>query len=203
MRLGVGQGSRRWRAQVLARRRRHSAQVLKRKPPLRRCATWSAGRTSPDVRAGLRTPSPPNSGELPTPTACTTSSTALGAGCSFARAKSTLEPAAGVGDCRRAGVQAVRGPVRDAITVFDENAALLLPTDALWSGRWPSREWADGCPANLRPMAAEQRAGWALSAMRPLEKLVAAYKAITAHVWRDRRALGFPGRNSMRGWRRT
>jgi len=31
------------------------------------------------------------------------------------------------------GVQPVRGPARDALTVFDENAALLQAPDALWN----------------------------------------------------------------------
>jgi len=77
------------------------------------------------------------------------------------------------------GVQAVRGAVRDAITVFDENAALLQAPEALWAALrahdWP-RLFLE-----LRPLWAQARLtlfGHAL-----LEKLVQPRKAITAHVY--------------------
>ena len=78
------------------------------------------------------------------------------------------------------GVQAVRGPVRDAITVFDENAALLQAPDALWDPLC-ARQW-QGLFVELRPLWAQARLtlfGHAL-----LEKLVQPRKAITAHVLR-------------------
>ncbi len=77
------------------------------------------------------------------------------------------------------GVQAVRGAVRDAITVFDENAALLQAPPALWEALrahdWPRLFIA------LRPLWAQARLtlfGHAL-----LEKLVQPRKPITAHVY--------------------
>lgn len=79
-----------------------------------------------------------------------------------------------------AGVQPVRGPVRDAITVFDENAALLQAPEALWAAL-AARDWQRLFVA-LRPLWAQARLtlfGHAL-----LEKLVQPRKAITAHVWR-------------------
>lgn len=77
------------------------------------------------------------------------------------------------------GVRATRGPVRDAVTVFDENAALLQAPDALWEALrghdWP-RLFLD-----LRALWAQARLtlfGHAL-----MEKLVQPRKAITAHVY--------------------
>jgi len=78
------------------------------------------------------------------------------------------------------GIQAVRGPVRDAITVFDENAALLQAPDALWDAL-RARAW-QRLFVELRPLWAQARLtlfGHAL-----LEKLVQPRKAITAHVYR-------------------
>lgn len=78
------------------------------------------------------------------------------------------------------GVQPVRGPVRDAITVFDENAALLQAPDALWEAL-TARDWP-GLFVELRPLWAQARLvlfGHAL-----LEKLVQPRKGITAHVYR-------------------
>jgi hypothetical protein len=84
------------------------------------------------------------------------------------------------------GVQAVRGPVRDAITVFDENAALLQAPDALWDALC-ARQW-QGLFLELRPLWAQARLllfGHAL-----LEKLVQPRKAITAHVLRVPQDVG-------------
>lgn len=78
------------------------------------------------------------------------------------------------------GVQATRGPVRDAITVFDENAALLQAPDALWhalAGRDWARLFGELCP--LWGQARLVLFGHAL-----LEKLVQPRKGITAHVYR-------------------
>ncbi len=80
----------------------------------------------------------------------------------------------------RVGVGAVRGPVRDAITVFDENGALLHAPTALWDALL-ARDWRV-LFIDLRPMWAQARLwvfGHAL-----LEKLVYPRKTITAHVWR-------------------
>ncbi|WP_179404847.1 DUF3025 domain-containing protein [Burkholderia guangdongensis] len=79
------------------------------------------------------------------------------------------------------GVGPVRGTLRDALTLFDENAALFVTSapalaDALRDFDWPAlfvaaRDgWGVRCEARL--------VGHAL-----LEKLVAPYKACTAHAW--------------------
>jgi len=81
----------------------------------------------------------------------------------------------------KAGVGQVRGPVRDAITLFDENAVLLQAPDALW-GALLAREWTR-LFVDLRPLWAQARLvlfGHAL-----LEKLVVPYKSITGHVVRE------------------
>ena len=77
------------------------------------------------------------------------------------------------------GVQAVRGPLRDAVTVFDENGALLQAPDALW-GALRARNW-QRLFIDLRPLWAEARLvlfGHAL-----LEKLVFPRKPMVAHVF--------------------
>jgi hypothetical protein len=79
----------------------------------------------------------------------------------------------------RDGVGPRRGPVRDAITVFDENGALLQAPPALWEALL-AREWRR-LFVELRPLWAQARLhifGHAL-----LEKLVAPRKDLTAHVW--------------------
>jgi hypothetical protein len=78
------------------------------------------------------------------------------------------------------GALHVRGPVRDAITVFDENGALLHAPPLLWDALL-ARDWR--CLfVELRPLWAQARIvvfGHAL-----LEKLATPRKALTAHVWR-------------------
>ncbi len=78
------------------------------------------------------------------------------------------------------GIQPVRGPARDALTLFDENAALLQAPDALWSAL-AAKDW-HALFVTHRPLWAESQLivfGHALT-----EKLVAPRKAITAHVFR-------------------
>lgn len=78
------------------------------------------------------------------------------------------------------GVRSVRGAVRDAVTVLDENAALLQAPDPLWHAL-QARDWST-LFITLRPLWAQARLvlfGHAL-----LEKLVHPRKAITAHVLR-------------------
>ena len=78
------------------------------------------------------------------------------------------------------GVGAVRGPVRDAVTVFDENACLLQVDDVIWDAL-ERRDWqaAFVTHRDLWDTAQMQIFGHAA-----LEKLVAPYKAITVHMWR-------------------
>ncbi len=80
----------------------------------------------------------------------------------------------------RAGVGRVRGPVRDAATVFDENALLIQASDPLWAALTEHR-WLDAF-VGLRPEWA-QTALWTFG-HAALEKLVQPYKSITVHLWR-------------------
>ena len=80
----------------------------------------------------------------------------------------------------RDGVGARRGPVRDAITVFDENGALVHAPDALWQAL-AQRRWAD-LFGPLRPLW--RRASFMLFGHAALEKLLTPYKSITVHVLR-------------------
>jgi hypothetical protein len=78
------------------------------------------------------------------------------------------------------GAAGARGPLRDAITVFDENGALLDAPAALWDALL-GRHWKLAF-VELRPLWAQTRLwifGHAL-----LEKLEQPRKDITAHVWR-------------------
>ncbi len=80
----------------------------------------------------------------------------------------------------RAGVGQVRGPVRDAATVFDENALLIQPSDQLWQAL-TERRWHEALVG--------MRSEWALTRVwlfghAALEKAVQPYKSITVHMWR-------------------
>jgi hypothetical protein len=83
------------------------------------------------------------------------------------------------------GVKALRGPVRDALTVFDENAAFWQAPQPLWDAL-EVRDWKR-LFVTLRPLWRDTRLvlfGHAL-----LEKLVYPRKAITAHVYHARAAI--------------
>jgi Protein of unknown function (DUF3025) len=83
------------------------------------------------------------------------------------------------GEIAKAGVGAARGPVRDAITVFDENGLLLDAPAELWQAL-RARDW-QRLFVELRPLWAQVRIlifGHAL-----LEKLAQPRKSMTAHVW--------------------
>jgi len=84
-----------------------------------------------------------------------------------------------------AGVTAVRGPVRDALTVFDENAAFLLAPPPLWDAL-EARDW-QRLFVGLRPLWKE--AQLVLFGHALLEKLVCARKAVTAHIYRAQPAI--------------
>jgi Protein of unknown function (DUF3025) len=76
------------------------------------------------------------------------------------------------------GVHATRGPLRDALTLFDENVLLLQAPEPIWQAL-RARDW-QRLFLGLRPMWDQATAvsfGHALT-----EKLVAPYKSITAHV---------------------
>ena len=78
-----------------------------------------------------------------------------------------------------AGVRQLRGPVRDALTVFDENAALLLAPPPLWDALL-AQDWHK-LFIELRPLW--QQAQLVLFGHALLEKLLHPRKAITAHVY--------------------
>lgn len=85
-----------------------------------------------------------------------------------------------VAQIAQTGIQPVRGPARDALTVFDENAAFLQAPDALWDAL---------AAKNWRRLFVDLRHLWreahlVLFGHALLEKLVAPRKAITAHVYR-------------------
>ena len=85
----------------------------------------------------------------------------------------------------RDGIGAQRGPVRDAITVFDENGALLQAPEPLWRAL-EARAWRE-LFVDLRPLWRHARLrifGHAL-----LEQLAFPRKGLTAHVWRADAAM--------------
>lgn len=85
------------------------------------------------------------------------------------------------GAIARDGVLPVRGGLRDAATLFDENAVIFLTEDARLAQALHGFAW--------RPLFVAARAAWGHTcAVIPfghalLEKLVQPYKAITAHAW--------------------
>jgi hypothetical protein len=78
------------------------------------------------------------------------------------------------------GVGATRGPLRDALTLFDENVLLLQSSDALWQAL-QDRDWIK-LFVQLRDEW--QSAHVVIFGHALLEKLVTPYKSITAHVYR-------------------
>jgi len=80
----------------------------------------------------------------------------------------------------RSGVGATRGALRDALTLFDENAAL-------W---WAEQPLADALAArDWKTLFVQRRNDWRGARMilfghALIEKLVSPRKPITAHVWR-------------------
>ncbi len=78
------------------------------------------------------------------------------------------------------GVSATRGPLRDALTLFDENVLLLQASDDLWHAL-QVRDWPK-LFGELRD--AWQSAHAVVFGHALLEKLVTPYKSITAHVFR-------------------
>ena len=83
-------------------------------------------------------------------------------------------------DIARQGVGQQRGALRDALTVFDENALLLQAPDGLWQAL-SVRDW--------QSLFVRERQQWAqvridVFGHALLEKLVQPYVAITGHAWR-------------------
>ena len=78
------------------------------------------------------------------------------------------------------GIRATRGPVRDALTLFDENVVLMHAPDEVWAAL-QARDW-------LR-LFIDLRDQWqhvhlVLFGHALVEKLVTPYKSITGHVYR-------------------
>lgn len=93
------------------------------------------------------------------------------------------------------GVQAVRGPLRDALTVFDENGALLQAPDALWDAL-RARDW-QRLFIDLRPLWGQARLvlfGHAL-----MEKLVVPRKPMVAHVYQAPVAINSVASDAVAG----
>jgi len=85
----------------------------------------------------------------------------------------------GIGNGASASATPPRGPVRDALTVLDENAAFLLAPPPLWQAL-EARDWPR-LFIDLRPLWAD--AQLVLFGHALLEKLVSPRKPITAHVY--------------------
>lgn len=95
----------------------------------------------------------------------------------FPQAKRRLN-ALQAAEIARTGIGATRGPLRDALTLFDENGAVLDAPAALWKAL-VARDWPT--------LFVTQRALWSEARLLVfghalLEKLVAPRKAATAHV---------------------
>jgi hypothetical protein len=79
------------------------------------------------------------------------------------------------------GAHALRGKLRDGATIFDENAALFVSADPQLAAALRTHSWND--------LFVRQRAAFGTACQVRLfghalmEKLVAPYKAITAHAW--------------------
>jgi hypothetical protein len=78
------------------------------------------------------------------------------------------------------GVRATRGPVRDALTLFDENVVLMHAPDEVWAAL-QARDWLK--------LFVDFREQWqqvhlVLFGHALVEKLVTPYKSITGHVYR-------------------
>ena len=94
------------------------------------------------------------------------------------------------------GVGQRRGPLRDALTLFDENGALLLAPEVLWQALL-ARQWRQ-LFVELRPLWQEARLvlfGHAL-----MEKLVQPRKPITAHVYRAQSAINLKANDDLDAW---
>jgi hypothetical protein len=76
---------------------------------------------------------------------------------------------------------AIRGKLRDAATIFDENAALLITDDEGLAEALRAHRWRDVFMAR-RTQFGRHCEVW-LFGHALMEKLVTPYKAITAHAW--------------------
>jgi hypothetical protein len=84
------------------------------------------------------------------------------------------------GEIASQGIRPTRGPVRDALTLFDENVVLMHAPDKVWAAL-QARDWLT--------LFVDLREQWqhvhiVLFGHALLEKLVTPYKSITGHVYR-------------------
>lgn len=98
----------------------------------------------------------------------------------YPRVKATLN-ARQAAAIERDGVAGVRGPERDFLTLFDENAVLFVCADPSLSAALTGFEW--------RRLFVDQRTAWGercevrVFGHALLEKLMVPYKACTGHAW--------------------
>mgnify|MGYP003592242077 CR=1 FL=1 len=81
----------------------------------------------------------------------------------------------------RDGVGARRGPLRDAATLFDENAALVIVAPGPWVAAWRARDWQGLFVTHRKAFARH----WlpVLFGHALLDKLRSPYKSVCAHAW--------------------
>ncbi len=91
------------------------------------------------------------------------------------------------------GVRPVRGPVRDALTVLDENGAFLIAPEPLWQALI-ARQWYT-LFVEMRPLWAQ--AQFIVFGHALLEKLVQPRKDLTAHVYVMQGAAGSVARGDV------
>lgn len=93
--------------------------------------------------------------------------------------KTTLN-ALQAGDIVQNGIQKTRGPFRDALTLLDENGALLLAPPPIWEAL-VHREWVEAL-VKLRPLWAQARL-WVFGHALLEQLLLFPRKNLTAHLW--------------------
>ena len=94
------------------------------------------------------------------------------------------------------GVRATRGPVRDALTLFDENVVLMHAPDDVWAAL-QARDWLK-LFVDLREQW--QHVHLVLFGHALLEKLVTPYKSITGHVYRVDSAVNPHDEPALDAW---
>jgi hypothetical protein len=94
------------------------------------------------------------------------------------------------------GVRATRGPVRDALTLFDENVVLMHAPDDVWAAL-QARDWLK-LFVDLREQW--QHVHLVLFGHALLEKLVTPYKSITGHVYRVDSAVNAHDEPALDAW---
>lgn len=101
----------------------------------------------------------------------------------FPRIKAQLNvlQATEIGKSTAPNGNATRGKLRDAATIFDENAALLITADVGLVNALRAHAWADVFLAQRASF--QQQCAVFLFGHALMEKLVAPYKSITGHMW--------------------